>query len=289
MKLLIIGHSVVDHIFDEKEEKIAPGGIFYSSIGFNALKENNDDLFLLTSYSDSDYGYFKKLFTNFNLEYSNKIPVIPHVNLYLDGSAERREHYQHIAEPLKISSEVNLHGFGGIYINMITGYDLTPDQFCELRKKFKGKIFLDVHTLSRGLGKDHHRFFRKIPDYEKYLGSVDVIQVNEHELKTITPFDEKEKILEKVFDLGVEIILITKGSEGADVYTNEGKYFYVDAIKINSVNKVGCGDVFGSVFFYLYLSGLGVEESLQKANYAAGVVTSYKTEREFLNLKNDII
>lgn len=289
MKLLIIGHSVVDHIFDGKGEITAAGGIFYPSIGFNSLKKENDELFLLTSFSDDDYDHFEKVFTNFNLEYSNKLSVIPHVNLYLDGTAERKEHYLKTVDPLKISSYLNLDDFDGIYINMITGTDLTPEQFVKLRENYSGKIFLDVHTLSRGLGKDQHRFFRKIPDYEIYLKSVDIIQVNEHELKTITPFDEKDKILEKVFELGVKFLLLTKGHKGAELYTNEGNYFSVDAIKINSVNRIGCGDVFGSFFFYLYLSGLKIEGALQKANHAAGIVTSYKTEEEFLNLRNDII
>ena len=49
MRLLVIGHSVVDHIFHENNEETAPGGIFYSSIGFNALRKSEDEFFLLTS------------------------------------------------------------------------------------------------------------------------------------------------------------------------------------------------------------------------------------------------
>lgn len=289
MKLLIIGHSVVDNIYYENERKTNPGGIYYSSIGFNALKQQDDKLVLLTSFSEVDYKYFQKLYSKFDLNYANKLPAIPHVNLYLDGSVERKEHYKNLIGPLTIPAGINFETFDGIFINMITGYDLQPEQFVELRKKYNGIIYLDVHTLSRGVGKDNHRFFRKIPDYEMYLQSVDIVQVNEHELKTITPFDEKEKILENVFELGVKFLLVTKGDEGAEIYSNDGKYYSVEALKVNPVNKIGCGDVFGSVFFYSYLSGLKIEESLRKANYAAGIITTYKTEEEFLNLKNDII
>lgn len=289
MKLLIIGHSVVDNIYYENGRKTNPGGIYYSSIGFNALKQQDDKLVLLTSFSEVDYKYFQKLYSKFDLNYANKLPAIPHVNLYLDGSVERKEHYKNLIGPLTIPAGINFETFNGIFINMITGYDLQPEQFVELRKKYNGIIYLDIHTLSRGVGKDNHRFFRKIPDYEMYLQSVDVVQVNEHELKTITPFDEKEKILENVFELGVKFLLVTKGDEGAEIYSNDGKYYSVEALKVNPVNKIGCGDVFGSVFFYSYLSGLKIEESLQKANYAAGIITTYKTEEEFLNLKNDII
>lgn len=289
MKLLIIGYSVLDHIFDEKGEKVAPGGIFYSSIGFNSLRKKNDELFLLTSISKTDFRFFKKAFADFNLEFSNNLDSIPHVNLYVDGTAERREHYKEIAQPLKVFENIKVNDFDGIYINMITGTDLATDQFVELRKRYSGKIFLDVHTLSRGTGKDQHRFFRKIPNYESYLKSVDIIQVNELELKTITPYDEKEEILKTVFENGVKLLVITKGEKGAEVYSKEGKYFSVDAVKINSVNKVGCGDVFGSVFFYSYLSDDDLEKSLSLANKAAGIVTSYSTEEQYINLKNDII
>lgn len=289
MKLLIIGHSVIDHIFNEAGEVTKPGGIYYSAIGFNALKQGNDEINLLTSISEDDYKYFEKVFVNFNLDYSNRLKAIPHVNLYMDGTAERKEHYLQTVEPLKFNADLKLNEFDGIYINMITGMDLSTDQFVDLKRRFDGKIYLDVHTLSRGMGKDQHRFFRKIPAYEKYLSNVDIVQVNEHELLTITSFDEKEKIITKVFELGVEILLVTRGPSGAEVFINKGKYFSVDAIDINSVNKVGCGDVFGSVFFYLYLSGLNISEAMKRANYAAGIVTSYKTEKELLNLKNAII
>lgn len=289
MKLLIVGHSVVDNIYYENEKRTKPGGIYYSSIGFNAVKQQDDQLVLLTSFSEVDYKYFQKLYSKFDLNYANKLPAIPHVNLYLEGSVERKEHYKNLIGPLTIPTVINFEIFDGIFINMITGYDLLPEQFVELRKKYNGTIYLDIHTLSRGVGKDNHRFFRKIPDYEMYLQSVDIVQVNEHELKTITPFDEKEKILENVFELGVKFLLVTKGSKGAEIYSNDGKHYSVEALKVNPVNKIGCGDVFGSVFFYSYLSGLKINESLHKASYAAGIITTYKTEEEFLNLKNDII
>ena len=289
MKLLIIGHSVVDHIFEGGNEKIFPGGIHYASIGFRSMQEPNDNISLITSTSKDDSKYFEKAFSNFELKFSNPIEAIPHVNLYMDPNKERIEHYKNSAEPLKLSEDINLNEFDGIYINMITGNDLLPEQFVYLRNNFGGKIYLDVHTLSRGSGRDQHRFFRKIPDAESYLQSVDVIQVNELELQTLTPFNEKDKIIDAVFALGVEILIITKAEKGAEVFTKEGTHFSIDAMRVNSVNKVGCGDVFGSVFFYSYLSSNDLEKSFSLANKAAGIVTTYTKEEQFINLKNDII
>ncbi len=289
MKLLIIGHSVVDHIISENEEIIKPGGIYYSAIGFNGVRKDDDEFYLLTSSSKEDQKYFKRLFNEFNLDFVNHLEEITHVNLTVDGQFERREHYRNLVEPLKINDKIRWNEFDGIFINMITGNDLTAEKFVEVREKFSGLIYLDVHTLSRGVGKEHHRYFRKIPDYEKYLHNVDIIQVNEHELKTITPYDEKDEILKMIFEFDIKYIIITKGERGAEIYGKDGSVYSVDTIKVNSINKVGCGDVFGSVFFYSYLSGLNFQESLTKANYTAGILTTYSTEEEFLNLKNDII
>lgn len=289
MKLLIIGHSVVDHIINNESEIIKPGGIYYSTIGFKGVRKDDDDFFLLTSSSSKDKKYFKRLFNEFNLDFVNHLEKIPHVNLTVDDQFERREHYQNLVEPLMLNDKIRWNEFDGIFINMITGNDLTAEKFVEIRKNFSGLIYLDIHTLSRGVGKEHHRYFRKIPEYEYYLQSVDIIQVNEHELKTITPYDEKNEIIKKVFEYDVKFIIITKGERGAEIFTKDSSYFSVDAIKVNSINKVGCGDVFGSVFFYSYLCGLNFENSLTKANYTAGIITTYSSENEFLNLKNDII
>jgi len=289
MKFMIIGHSVVDHIINLESELIKPGGIYYSSIGFNSVKKEDDELYLLTSSSVEDAKYFQRLFASFKMDYVNNLERIPHVNLNIEGQFERREHYQNLVESLKFDEKIKWNEFDGVFINMITGNDLTAEDFLEIRTNYDGLIFLDVHTLSRGVGKEHHRYFRKIPNYEYYLRSVDIIQVNEHELKTITPFDQKNEIIESVFEYDVKFIIVTKGERGAEIFCKDGSFYSVDAIKVNSINKIGCGDVFGSVFFYSYLSGLNFEESLAKANYAAGIITTYSSENEFLNLKNDII
>lgn len=289
MKLLIIGHSVVDHIFDGTKEKVSPGGIFYSAAGFNAVKSKDDELYLLTSQSDDAKNYFKEIFRHFNLDFVNEVKSVPHVNLYVDGIGERREHYEHFTENLDVADEIKLNEFDGIYINMISGQDLSADQFIQLRQNYNGKIFLDVHTLSRGIRKDQHRFFRKIEDYQTYLNSVDVVQVNENELLTITPHNILPDILEEVFEIGVSILIITKGKDGAEIYTSSGEKFSVDAIKVKSINKVGCGDVFGSVFFYSYISGQSIMEALILANSAAGLTTTFGTTKELIKMNYDLI
>ena len=74
---------------------------------------------------------------------------------------------------------------------MITGFDITLDQLKEIRKNFSGLIYIDVHTLSRGLDKYYQRNFRLIPDFSEWAKCIDIIQVNELELYTL--FDSKSE------------------------------------------------------------------------------------------------
>jgi sugar/nucleoside kinase (ribokinase family) len=63
---------------------------------------------------------------------------------------------------------------------------------------------------------------------------------------------------------------------------------FIPAIKIKAVNKVGCGDTFGGVFFYNYLRSKDFNSALIIANIAGGLAASYNDLQNFNNLKNDI-
>ncbi|MDZ7623783.1 MAG: hypothetical protein U5J96_04965 [Ignavibacteriaceae bacterium] len=58
-------------------------------------------------------------------------------------------------------------------------------------------------------------------------------------------------------------------------------------MQTNVVNKVGCGDVFGAVYFYNYIKNKNVLLALEQANLFAGVATTYSEAKDFLNLKRD--
>ena len=56
---------------------------------------------------------------------------------------------------------------------------------------------------------------------------------------------------------------------------NEGIMFeHIDAVQVEVKNKIGCGDIFGAVFFYSYLCGKNLSESLSLANKLAGITVA---------------
>ncbi len=291
MKILIIGHSVEDHIHSSsKNEEIKPGGIYYTTAAMNFIKNDGDEIYLCTSIQKDNFYLFESVYNNINSKYFQKVPAIPKVHLYIDENKERTEQYENLTNKLSIPfSDLNL--FDGILINMITGFDISLDDLIKIRDNFNGKIFFDVHTLSRGLNENMVREFRKIPDINKWFNSIDILQANDNEITSFSNLNNEEKIVGEVLNHNVKIFLITKGNKGVRLFTkvnNEIISIYEEGIKVEVKNKVGCGDILGSIFFYYYLKDKNLEKALKLANIAAGISVSYFQLDELNKLKNDI-
>ncbi len=291
MKLLITGQSVVDRISYKGNEELKPGGIFYSTIALRYLAEQNDEIFLCTSMCKKDECLFKDIYEKVNTKYVQYVDNIPTVKLTIYDDKEREETYSHITQNLVLPLN-GLNKFDGIFINMVTGFDINLKQMEEIRKEFNGIIYFDVHTFSRGVSDDMKRNFRRIPGFDKWAKNIDILQVNEEEIRTISDEKNEVDIVKEMFSYGIKILIITKDEHGARAYfieENEIKSVFIPAIKVKVLNKVGCGDVFGAVFFYNYIRKGDIIDSLTAANLAAGVSTMYSLITEFKNLKKDVL
>jgi sugar/nucleoside kinase (ribokinase family) len=289
MKLLIIGHSVEDHFISGEKEEIKPGGIFYTASALNYIKDPGDEIVLLTAVEKENFSLFSNLYDKFNKNYFQDVDSMPKVFLKIHKQDERDECYNKVTENLKINIK-NLDSFDGILINMITGFDISLEQLISLRKSFKGLIYFDVHTLSRGLEADGKRSFRVIPDFFRWAGLLDIIQVNQHELFTLSDKKEQMDIVSEILNTGTKYLILTMEDLGARVYYLENgqiNSLFKPANKIEVKNKIGCGDIFGAVFFYAYLKQSNINVSLEKANYAAGSAAAGVDLKELNKLIKD--
>jgi sugar/nucleoside kinase (ribokinase family) len=267
MKLLVIGHSVFDTIKLDNNRRKDAGGIYYSISALNRIKQDDDEISLCSQFDDETYDYFKPEFEKVNNGFIQKVEKIPRVHLNMQKDKERHEAYENITNNISLSFS-DLTSIDGILINMITGFDITLDQLMQIRKSYSGSIFIDIHTLSRGLDKDFKREFRLIPDFKSWSRCLDIIQVNQNELYTLSHKKIEMEIVEELFSYGIKILCVTKGELGARVYfknQNEIASYFVSAKKINNPNVIGCGDVFGASFFYSYIRNKNVIDSLTKA------------------------
>ncbi|MBT8379227.1 MAG: carbohydrate kinase family protein [Ignavibacteria bacterium] len=290
MNFLVIGHSVVDKIYDGNRLQIKPGGIFYTVVSLKSFLENGEKLFVCTTVDETNYNLFSFIYDYVETDYLKFVPCIPIVNLRLKTETEREEVYENVTESIEMDIS-NLNRFDGILINMITGFDISIKQIQQLRKNFNGLIYFDVHTLSRGLDENMNRNFRPIPEFGKWAESIDILQTNEFELKTLNLKSNETDIIEELFKYGIKQIIVTKADRGSNLYfTEQGKVKLIKckAVQIESINKVGCGDVFGATYFYYYIKNKNANNALLIANTAAGICTKYFKEKDFFNLKEDV-
>ncbi len=282
MKILLIGHSVQDHIHQNDEEYVKPGGIYYSVLGLSKIITTDDEIHLVTALQKSNEYLFSDVYDKINKYNICWVDEIPKVHLMIHDSEERTECYENVSKNLDINYSI-LNNYDGILVNMITGFDITLEQLQEIRKHFNGLIYLDVHSLSRGFDESKTRVFRRIPEFDHWASLVNFIQSNELETKTLFHSQDESQIAAEVLERRTKCFIVTKGDAGARAYfkrNDEIESVFVSAEKIHTLNKVGCGDIFGGVFLYTFLKTKNISESLTAANYVAGKSASTQNLKE---------
>ena len=292
MNFLVIGHTVSDIINESGGQRAQPGGIYYTISALIAIKENLDKIYLVSSIDDKNRHLFRKLYSGIESRYIKTVDEIPVVNLKIVEKKEREECYLNVTDKVDLTellrSDIEIDG---ILINMITGTEIDSEDLMQLRKKFDIPIYFDLHTLSRGIDSSMRRYFRVVPDIESWLENIDILQMNENEMRSLGMGEEEFSIAERVFNYRPSVIIITKGVKGSRIFMKtEHDFFsyYEPAVEVNSVNNVGCGDVFGAAFFYDYIKTGNVLESFRTANRYGAVSTTYKNINDLINIKNDI-
>jgi sugar/nucleoside kinase (ribokinase family) len=291
MKLLLIGHSVEDHIFYKNEETIKPGGMYYSAAAMVNIKNAEDEIFLVTSLSDENYELFRSVYEKTDITFSKRDSgIIPRVRLDIYDDREREEKYDYLDGNLDIPLD-KLNIFDGILINMITGFDITPGQIKEIRNNSSCPVYMDVHTLSRGVDDFLRRPQTVIKNFSEWAENTDIIQLNETEVFSLYGSGSETEIARRVLDTGTRFLIVTKGEKGARIYSlhnSELESLFISAIKVKARNKVGCGDIFGAVFFYSFIKFGDIKKAFRYANTAAGIISSYDNMNDISKLKDDV-
>ncbi len=182
-----------------------------------------------------------------------------------------------------------------LYVNFIAGWELELAGALTLRDAVPGPLYCDVHSLMLGVGPDGIRALRPLEAWRAWLGSFDVVQLNEDELVTLADGSEEPlAIAAEVVGAGPGALLVTLGERGAAwVSTREfwarGADAAVEArgagVKpfggtllsgkvdaehvVDEADPTGCGDVWGATCFSLLLGGAVLENAMAGAGRAA--------------------
>ncbi len=161
-----------------------------------------------------------------------------------------------------------------VVVNMITGWDLTLEVFRRMGTRVAERLYLDIHFLLMGIDKLGRRFPRRPDNVEEWLRLPRFLQMNEREFRIISPDTLSEVEFHKTFLRRDQILVVTRGREGAVVvYESHGiigsrafPAFRVPRI----VDTTGCGDAFGAGFVAAYLEHGDIPRAMEYANLVAG-------------------
>jgi hypothetical protein len=100
-----------------------------------------------------------------------------------------------------------------IYLNFISGFELSLGTAQALRQAFAGPIYADLHSLFLGMQQDGIRVLRPLPDAPSWFGCFDLVQLNDEEMQQLTP--DPLSLSAQAIGAGVSLLVVTLGPRGA--------------------------------------------------------------------------
>ncbi len=178
-----------------------------------------------------------------------------------------------------------------IYVNFISGFEMTLETAQQLRHGFDGPIYADLHSLLLGVTSDGVRVPQRLPNVTHWLACFDAVQMNEDELGLIG--DDPMEVAATAMRNGVQLLVVTLEARGTVYFTSRGSTF-LDARRHRSVpghpittelvaapaaeplDPTGCGDVFGGAMVGHLLRGATVPDAARAANTLAARNVQYR-------------
>jgi hypothetical protein len=194
-----------------------------------------------------------------------------------------------------------------LYLNFISGFELALGTAQALRQGFRGPIYVDLHSLLLGMQHDGVRVPRPLQDAASWLGCFDVIQLNEDEMRQLSP--DPLSLAAEAIGAGTSLLIVTLAAKGAAYVAAPGfdgwadrqtgdqaegflaggsfapptspsarppvrlsaplRSALVPAPTVDVLDPTGCGDVFGAAAAARLFAGDPVEEAIRHANSMA--------------------
>ena len=174
-----------------------------------------------------------------------------------------------------------VHDLDAMYVNFISGFEMTLETTQYLRRGFPGPIYADLHSLFLGMASNGLRAPQPIPQPDLWLSCFDVVQINEDELALLGP--DPMEVAARALTAGVRLLIVTLGAQGAVYFTTPPFRFFMEEHRpapgspiqtarvavereFGEGDPTGCGDVFGGTLTAQLLREADLEPAIQQAN-----------------------
>jgi sugar/nucleoside kinase (ribokinase family) len=187
-------------------------------------------------------------------------------------------------------------GLDAVYINFISGFELSLETATRLRAAFDGPIYADLHSLFLGVDPAGWRSLQPLAAWREWLRCFDVVQVNEPEMEMLAQaWGDPWHFAADVVGPDLRMLVVTLGSRGAAYVASpefghgplrwkreagraepviapaaaRSQKFTLAPDALVEGDPTGCGDVWGATCFCRLLAGRPLEDSVRAALDAA--------------------
>lgn len=183
-----------------------------------------------------------------------------------------------------------------LYINFISGFEMSLETAMMLRTGFDGPIYADLHSLFLGIDGAGWRTLRPLEAWREWLRCFDIVQVNEPEMEMLSAaWGDPWRLAADVVGPDLRLLVVTLGSRGSayvaspdfgegpltwkhvhgrlppvrpPAATRSEKFTLAPDTRIDG-DPTGCGDVWGATCFCHLLAGRSLADALDSAQEAA--------------------
>jgi sugar/nucleoside kinase (ribokinase family) len=270
------------------------GGIYHSVAALANLASDRDTIFPVIGIGSAEMDEFRNALSQYkNIDLSG---------VYLHQGESNCVHYfddspnecsANISAPIPFQHIKKYLNVDGVYINMISGRDITVDTIDEIRLEVRGKkapIHLDMHCLTLHVNEDGTRAFKPMPDWRRWCFMTDSVQMNAQEASEISMEHFSDELLAKqMMPLMVKAFVITRGEKGVTLYQEEHKHLQTKDIVAetnpNPVSTIGSGDIFGVSFLYSYLKKKNYNDAAVFAQKSSAFSTQFSLSEKHQQLR----
>ena len=282
-KICCIGHITRDRIITPQQTiDMAGGTSFYMAHGMYHLSPDFPFQLVTKIGQESQEEVDRLRQMNINvLSYSSRHSVFFENHYGLD-SDQRTQRVLAKADPFTIEEMKPLQA-EVFHLGSLLADDFSPEIVKYLSQK--GRISIDVQGYLREV-RGEKVYAVDWKDMDVVLPYVDMIKLNEHEMRAIMQLNNPKTVAEKLASYGIREVIITLGSYGSLIYADK-TYYEIPAYPPQKiVDATGCGDTYSTGYLYMRSQGA----SFQEAGRFASAMCTLKLEHNgpFEGSLNDI-
>ena len=264
-----IGHITLDKVVTPGSEIFMPGGTsFYFS---NAIRQMDVKFGLITSLAASEMRFADSLVANgIDVLTLPSAHTVYFENIYSTNLDHRTQRVLQTADPFTVNQlqqvEATIFHLGPLLADDIS--------ICVIKMLAqKGRVSLDVQGYLRTV-KNQQVVPVDWKDKMETLPNIGILKVNEMEMEELTGSADINMAARLLNKWGAEEVVITLGSKGSAIFTND-TFYTIPAYRPDKlVDATGCGDTYMAGYLYKRIKGCNPQQAGEFAAAMASIKIS---------------